>query len=54
MKILSRSRRAQTFLEYTMLIIIVATALTAMGVYMQRSINARLRQIQVELNESKR
>ena len=52
-KILS-NRRAQSFLEYAMLIGVVAIALMAMFQYMQRSINARLKQIQVELDESKR
>lgn len=48
------SGRAQSFLEYAMLIIIVSAALIAMQQYIQRSINARLKQVQLELNESKR
>ena len=48
------SKRAQSFLEYTMLIIVISAALIAMQAYMQRSINARLKQVQVELNESRR
>jgi len=47
-------KRAQSFLEYSMLIIIVATALVAMSRYIQRSMNARLKQVQLELNESRR
>lgn len=46
--------RAQSALEYTLLIIVLATALTAMSTYIQRSINARLRQVQLEMNESRR
>lgn len=41
-------------IEYAMLIIIVASALIAMQQYLRRSINARLKQIQLELDESKR
>jgi uncharacterized protein (UPF0333 family) len=48
------NRRAQNFMEYTMLVIVIVTALLAMRQYIQRSINARLKQIQTELNESKR
>ncbi len=48
------NKRAQNFLEYTMLIMVIAAALLAMRQYMQRSINARLKQVQEELNESKR
>ena len=47
-------KRAQSFLEYTMLVIIIASALIAMQTYIQRAINARLKQVQVELNENKR
>jgi len=53
MKILC-NRRAQNFLEYTMLILVVSAALVAMHQYIQRSVNARLKQVQTELNESKR
>lgn len=42
--------RAQSVLEYTMLIIIVAAALVAMTTYIMRSMNARLIQAQDELN----
>ena len=42
--------KSQSFLEYSMLIIIVAAALTAMFTYINRSANARLKQIQDELN----
>jgi hypothetical protein len=48
------NRRAQNTLEYTMLIIIISVALTAMSMYIRRSINARLKQVQQELDESRR
>lgn len=54
MKGLLAKRRAQSLLEYAMLIGIISMALIAMFTYMQRSVNARLKQIQVELDESKR
>lgn len=47
-------KKAQSFLEYVTLIAVISAALTAMYPYMRRAINARLRQIQIELNESKR
>ncbi|MFA5437307.1 MAG: hypothetical protein WC293_01885 [Candidatus Omnitrophota bacterium] len=53
MKIL-RSTRAQNVIEYTMLIIIVAAALMAMSTYIMRSMNARLKQTQDELNYYRR
>lgn len=43
-------RQAQSIVEYTMLIIIVAAALIAMSTYIMRSMNARLIQAQDELN----
>ena len=49
-----RARRAQSFLEYAMLIGVVSIALRAIFKYMQRSINVPLNQVQVELDESKR
>jgi Flp pilus assembly pilin Flp len=48
------NKRAQSFLEYTMLIIVISAALLAMQQYIQRAVNARLRQVQIELDESKR
>ena len=47
-------KKAQSFMEYAILIMVITTALVAMYPYIRRSINARLKQIQVELNESKR
>ena len=44
------NKKAQSVVEYTMLIIIVAAALMAMTTYIMRSMNARLIQAQDELN----
>lgn len=49
-----RQKDGQNMLEYTVMIIVVVIALVAMGTYMQRSMNARLKQIQEELNDSRR
>jgi len=54
MRRILKNRQAQSFLEYAVLIGVVTAALIAMFTYMQRSVNARLKQIQVELDESKR
>jgi len=43
-------RRGQNVIEYTVLIMIVAAALIAMTTYMMRSMNARIKQTQDELN----
>lgn len=48
------AKKAQSLIEYTMLVIVIATAVTAMYAYMNRSVNAHLKRIQLELNESKR
>lgn len=48
------NKRAQSFLEYVMLIAVITAALLAMYPYLRRAMNARLKQIQVELDESKR
>ncbi len=50
----SCNKRAQSFLEYAMLIVVISAALIAMHRYIQRAVNARLKLIQLELNESKR
>lgn len=46
--------KAQSVLEYVTLVLIVSAALLAMQQYMQRAINARMKQVQLELDESKR
>lgn len=43
-KMIPRVRNGQSFIEYTLLIIIVAAALTAMTTYIVRAMNARLEQ----------
>ncbi len=48
------NRKAQSTIEYAMLVIIISSAIIAMQYYIQRSMNARLKQIQEELNESAR
>jgi len=45
-------RKAQNFIEYAALIMIISGALLAMNVYIQRAMNARLAQVRAELNES--
>ncbi len=45
-----RIRNGQSFIEYTMLIIIVSVALMAMTTYIMRSMNARLKQEKGELD----
>jgi len=48
------NRKAQSLLEYAMLISVISVAIMAMSPYVQRAMNARLKQIQVELDETKR
>ena len=48
------NRRAQSFLEYVVLIMVVTAALITMYTYIQRSMNARLEQVRNELDETKR
>jgi Flp pilus assembly pilin Flp len=43
-------RSGQGFVEYAMLIIVVSAAIIAMTMYLMRSVNARLKQTQDELN----
>ena len=49
---ISRFRRGQSIIEYTMLIIIVAAALIAMSTYIMRSVNARIKQTNDELSNN--
>lgn len=48
------NKKAQNFIEYVLLISVISAAMMAMYPYMRRAINARLKQIQVELDEGKR
>jgi Flp pilus assembly pilin Flp len=50
MKEKSAAGNGQSFIEYTILIIIVSAALVAMTAYLMRSTNARLKQSQQELD----
>ena len=54
MKSVILRKKAQTFLEYALLTIVIATALMAMYPYMHRAVNARLKHVQVELDEWRR
>jgi len=47
---LRKARIAQSVIEYVMLFAIVAAAVTATYKYVYRSMNARLKQVQDELN----
>jgi len=42
--------KAQSLIEYTLLIIAVAAAFIAMNTYMRRAVNARLHNIELEIN----
>jgi hypothetical protein len=50
MVISQRAKKAQSILEYTLLIITVAAAVMAMNIYMHRAVNARLRNVELEIN----
>ena len=49
---MKRRVKAQNFIEYAALIMIISAALMAMNVYVQRAVNARLANVRAELNES--
>lgn len=42
--------KAQSVIEYTLLIITVAAVFMAMNLYVRRAVNARLRNIELEIN----
>lgn len=44
-------KKAQSVLEYAVLVAVVATAFIAMTQYVNRAINARLKQVQEEIVE---
>jgi cell division protein FtsL len=44
------NKRAQNIIEYVLLFVIVAAAITVTNRYISRSMNARLKQVQDELN----
>ena len=47
---MNKMKRAQSIIEYVMVFVIVAAAIAITNKYVQRSMNARLKQIQEELN----
>lgn len=47
-------KKAQSFLEYALVVVVITAALLAMYPYMRRAVNARLKHIQVELDEWRR
>jgi len=47
---ISANKKAQSIIEYVLLFMIVAAAVTATYKYVYRSMNARLKQVQDELN----
>jgi len=46
--------RAQSFMEYAVLVAIITAALLAMYPYMRRAVSARLKHVQTELDEWRR
>jgi len=44
------ARKAQSTLEYAVIITVVVAALTAMSVYVQRAIQAQLKQVEKQIN----
>lgn len=48
------NRQAQSFLEYALIVAIIAAALLAMSRYMNNAVSARLKQAQMELDETRR
>jgi Flp pilus assembly pilin Flp len=49
-----QKRKTQSILEYALLVMVIAAALMAMQKYVRRALNARLKQVQEELDESSR
>jgi uncharacterized protein (UPF0333 family) len=47
------NKRGQSIVEYVMLFIVIIAAMTATYKYVQRSMNARLKQVQEELEYKK-
>lgn len=45
-----KKSRGQSVLEYTILIVAIASAFMAMNLYVRRSVNARLHNMELELN----
>lgn len=47
---IKRIKKAQSILEYTLLMVTVAAAIMAMNLYMHRAVNARLHDVELEIN----
>jgi len=47
----SKKNRAQSIIEYSVLILVVSTALVAMTVYVNRSVRGKMKHIESQLNE---
>ena len=47
----SKKRRAQSIIEYAILLTVVSAAFIAMYTYLQRNVQARLKQVESEINE---
>ena len=43
-------KKAQSVLEYTLLILTVVAAIITMNLYVNRAVNARLRSVELEIN----
>ena len=50
MKMIKKSTRAQTVIEYAILISVVAIAFVAMKTYVERSVNANIKLIEEQIN----
>jgi len=48
---LAKVRKAQSIIEYALLIALVAAAFMAMHTYVTRSVQSRLKQVEDEMNE---
>ena len=45
-----KHKKAQSVLEYTLLILTVVAAIITMNLYVNRAVNARLRSVELEIN----
>jgi len=43
-------KKAQSLLEYTLLVLTVVAAILAMNLYVSRAVNARLHSVELEIN----
>jgi uncharacterized protein (UPF0333 family) len=46
----NKHKKAQSVLEYTLLILTVVAAIITMNLYVNRAVNARLRSVELEIN----